>query len=193
MGPPPDSETEWPGYPADRRMQVGELYLREADELHKYACSLPTFPGITPEDLVQTTFHDVILSWKKVSQLTADERRKWLRRILKNKYIDSWRKTRVIDLVPAVLDTEPDPVNTAEIAELSIALRSCWKEIKRMPPRRQIVAFLIWNEGWTTAGVADHLGMEQSTVRGHLKKARMQLRSSVGHLVPFIDDEEDRA
>jgi RNA polymerase sigma-70 factor, ECF subfamily len=56
---------------------------------------------------------------------------------------------------------------------------------------RQLVAFLIWKEHWPAERVANQLGIAPSTVRGHLREARRQLRAIVGHLVPFVDDEED--
>jgi RNA polymerase sigma-70 factor (ECF subfamily) len=171
--------------------EVQELYVQEARDLYRYACSLPLAGGCRPEDLVQTTFHEAILGWEKVSQYALDERRKWLRRVLKNKAIDDWRKNCAVDLTGAVPEPGPQPAGPSELAELSIALENCWTEIKQMPPVRQKVAFLVWNEFWTTERIADHLGVAPSTVRGHLREARRQLRSSVGHLVPFFDEEED--
>jgi RNA polymerase sigma-70 factor (ECF subfamily) len=40
--------------------------------------------------------------------------------------------------------------------------------------------------------VARYLGLADSTVRGHLREARQQLRTAVGHLVSFIDDKEEQ-
>lgn len=192
MGPlePP---AERPRLSPEQAKQVHELYVQEAGELHRYACSLLGSGACGPTDLVQTTFREAIVAWENVSQYAPNERRKWLRRVLKNKAIDDWRKRAVVDLTSAVPEAGPQPANPGELAELSIALAHCWAEIGRMPPVRQIVAFLLWNECWTTACVADHLGVTPSTVRGHLREARRQLRASVGHLVPFIDDEEDDA
>jgi RNA polymerase sigma-70 factor (ECF subfamily) len=110
--------------------------------------------------------------------------------VLKNKAIDDWRKRRVLNLAAVVPEPGPPVAGPAELAELSIALANCWREIKRMPLTRQVVAFLIWNEGWSTARVAEHLSIAPSTARGHLREARRQLRSSIGHMVPFIEDEE---
>lgn len=174
----------------EQARQVHELFVQEADDLYRYACSFWA-GGCGSEDLVQTTFHEVIRAWETVGQYAPDERRRWLRRVLKNKAIDDWRKRCVVDLAAVVPEPGPQPAGPGELAELSIALANCWTEIGQMPPVRQLVAFLTWNELWTTERVADHLGVAPSTVRGHLRQARRQLRASVGHLVPFIDEEED--
>jgi RNA polymerase sigma-70 factor (ECF subfamily) len=57
---------------------------------------------------------------------------------------------------------------------------------------RRTVASLVWGKSWTPKRVAGHLGVAPSTVRGHLREARKQLRASVGHLVSFIDDEQEQ-
>lgn len=172
--------------------EVEDFYRREARDLHKYACSIS--PGRAAEawDLVQTTFCEAIRAWWKVGQYGPDERRKWLRRVLRNKAVDLWRKQNVVDLVDAVPHRHSGSDDPGERAEFAIALASCWKEIEQMPPIRQTVAFLIWGESWPAERVARHLGVAPSTVRGHLLKAREQLRAALGHLVPFIDDEEEQ-
>jgi RNA polymerase sigma-70 factor (ECF subfamily) len=169
--------------------QVEDLYRQEADDLYKFACSL----GCASEswDLVQTTFHEAIRAWRDVGRYGPDECRKWLRRVLKNKAIDLWRKQKVIDLTADVPHPRTRSDDPGERAELAIALASCWREIKQMPPRRRAVASLVWGKSWPPERVAKHLGSAPSTVRGHLQEARKQLRATVGHLVSFIDDEEE--
>lgn len=145
-----------------------ELFVREAAELNAYARSLPGTTACTAEDLVQTAFHEAIFAWSTVGRYAPDEQRRWLRRVLRNKAIDDWRRHRrvdVVDLATAVLEPGPPATAAGELAELSITLASCWAEIRRMPLVRQRVAFLVWGE------------------------ARKQLRSSLGHLV--IGDEDD--
>jgi RNA polymerase sigma-70 factor (ECF subfamily) len=173
---------------------VRELFIREATELSAYARSLPGTVACTAEDLVQTAFHEAIFAWRTVGPYAPDEQRRWLRRVLKNKAIDDYRKHRrvdVVDLATAAPEPGPPAVAASELAELSLTLANCWAEIRRMPPVRQQVAFLAWDEDWTTAQIAAHLGLSASTVRGHLYEARKQLRSSLGRLV--IGDEDDDA
>jgi RNA polymerase sigma-70 factor (ECF subfamily) len=173
-----------------QREQVEDLYRQEAEDLHKYACR----KGYASEswDLVQTTFQEAIRAWPRVGRLGPDERRKWLRRVLRNKAVDLWRKQNVVELTVDVTDRDSRPDETCGRAEFGIALASCWREIAQMPPTRRTVAWLVWGESWTPNSVAEHLGVAPSTVRGHLREARKQLRATVGHLVSFIDDEEEQ-
>jgi RNA polymerase sigma-70 factor (ECF subfamily) len=60
-----------------------------------------------------------------------------------------------------------------------------------MPAARQRVAFLRWGEEWSSAEVAELLGVSQSTVRAHLKLARDELAEEIGPDVPFADSGED--
>ncbi|GAA3114161.1 RNA polymerase sigma factor [Streptosporangium carneum] len=170
--------------------QVEDLYRQEAENLYKRACSIS--PGRTSEarDLVHTTFHEVIRNWHEISRYDPARRRRWLFRVLSNKAIDLGRKQRMVDPAADLPHPCSRPDDTGERAELAIALASCWRVIEAMPPTRRRVAALIWGESWTTERVAEHLGLAPSTVRGHLREARRQLRATVGHLVPFIDDEE---
>ncbi|SCL51578.1 RNA polymerase sigma-70 factor, ECF subfamily [Micromonospora peucetia] len=172
--------------------EIEHLYRQEAGELYRYACSNSLGRMSESWDLVQTTFHEAIHAWQKVGRYGPDERRKWLRRVLKNKAIDLWRKQKVVDLTADVSHPHSRSDDTGERAEFAIALARCWKVIEQMPPVRRNVASLVWGESWAPNRVAEHLGLAPSTVRGHLLEARRQLRASVGHLVPFIDDEEEQ-
>jgi RNA polymerase sigma-70 factor, ECF subfamily len=187
VGPEPRPDlTKW------QLRQVEDLYRQEADDLYKYACSISCGCGSEAWDLVQTAFQEAIRAWQQVGPYGPDEHRKWLRRVLRNKAIDLWRKQNVIALAADVSHPHPhcrsdDP---GEHAELTLALAGCWKVIEQMPPTRRMVAALVWGKSWPPTRVAEHLGVAPSTVRGHLREARRQLRATVGHLVPFIDDEE---
>jgi len=172
--------------------QVEDLYRQEAEDLYRYAYSISQGRASESEDLVQTTFHEVVRAWETVGRYGPDERSKWLRRVLKNKAIDLWRKQKVIDLTADVSHPHSRSDDPGDRAELAIALVNCWRQIKQMPPVRQTVVSLVWGESWTPKRVAEHLGVAPSTVRGHLWEARRQLRATVGHLVPFIDDEEEQ-
>ncbi|RBQ19423.1 hypothetical protein DP939_16040 [Spongiactinospora rosea] len=174
----------------EQRQQVEDLFRQEYDELSKYASSISSGRPHEAEDLVQTTFHEAIRAWRTVGEFGPDERRMWLRRVLKNKAIDVWRKQNVIDLTADLPGRQCRSDDLGERAQLAIALSSCWKVIEQMPRTRRLVASLTWGESWTTERVAERLGMAPSTVRGHLREARKQLRATVGHLVSFIDDEE---
>ncbi|WP_320064990.1 sigma-70 family RNA polymerase sigma factor [Micromonospora sp. RTGN7] len=176
----------------EQRDEIEHLYRQEAENLYRYAC----FLGWVSEsrDLVQTAFHEAIRDWHKIGHWGPVERRKWLRRVLKNKAVDIYRKQSPVDLTADFHPPHSRSDDTDDIGErvdAAIILTKCWKVIEQMPPQRRIVADLVWGESWDPKRVAKHLGLTQSTIRGHLRKARQQLRASIGELVPFIDDEEE--
>ncbi|WP_436759240.1 RNA polymerase sigma factor [Streptosporangium sp. V21-05] len=175
-----------------QREQVEDFYRQEADDLYRYARCVLRDRASEAWDLVQTTFQEAILAWRDVGPYGRDERRRWLRRVLKNKTIDLRRKQDVIHLTDDIPHSPSRSDDVGDRVEFWIALAGCLRVIESMPSTRQEVAFLVWGESWTTERVAKHLGVTPSTVRGHLREARRQLRAEVGHLVPFIDDEEEQ-
>jgi len=60
-----------------------------------------------------------------------------------------------------------------------------------MPEMRQRVAFLKWGEEWSSAEIAEVLGITQSTVRAHLKLARDELAEEIGPEITFEDTADD--
>lgn len=56
-----------------------------------------------------------------------------------------------------------------------------------MPQARQRIAFLKWGEEWSSAEIADLLGISPSTVRAHLKLARDELVDAVGSQATITD------
>lgn len=173
------------------RVQVGNLFDETAEDLFQYACTLPNVDRAHAEDLAQMAFYAAALRWNELTVRDLEGRRKWLFTVVKNKAIDTWRKSqrqRPCGDVARSGDPTPEPFNQAMCR---IVLRKCWLAIERMPPTRHKVAFLSWNEGWSTREIADWLAIAPATVRGHLKVARDQLVEQVGAEVPFLDDSED--
>lgn len=174
---------------AEAAEAVERLFRAEAAGLFRYACTLPAVSRSDAEDLVQVSFEAAALEWEAcLCGLDEESRRRWLYRVLRNKAIDQWRgfvsrwlSLESIDAVPVV------PQETHHDALCSIVLARCWARIAMMPATRQQVAFLKWGEDWSSASIADLLGITQSTVRVHLKLARDELAAEIGPEVPFTD------
>ncbi|MET8155355.1 sigma-70 family RNA polymerase sigma factor [Sphaerisporangium sp. NPDC005289] len=186
--------------PSDRRPKLTKRQLEQAEEIYRqsapglfqYACRLRSQGyGADPHDLVQTTFQAAIEQWAKVGLFSPDERERWLRRVLKNKAIDHMRRQGVIDLSAEIPSPRPPSDDTCERARMRIALDACRKVIAAMPRMRRAVAFLTWHEDWGDERIAEHLRITPSTVRGHRRKARKQLKDELGPLVSFSDEDED--
>jgi len=168
---------------------VACLFRAEAAGLFGYASTLPNVSRSDAEDLVQVTFQAAATEWdRQLEFLDHESRRRWLYRVLRNKAIDQWRthgsrqvpSERLADVSERGHDTYLHAVN-------SITLKRCWDRIGKMPEARQRVAFLRWNEEWSSPEIAELLGISQSTVRAHLKLARDELAEEIGPEVPFAD------
>ncbi|WP_433463898.1 RNA polymerase sigma factor [Spirillospora sp. CA-128828] len=171
---------------------MSDLFRAEASDLFAFACARLTQGNRTEaEDLIQQVFEAAARHWESTLEgRTPEGRRRWLYRVLKYKCIDTWRKERRIIPIEDCPDDEAAPGDLGEGVLCAAALQQCWQVIAKMPADRARVAFLCWGESWSSEEVAAWLGITQSTVRGHLKKARDELVVRVGPSVPFIEDSE---
>lgn len=174
----------------EQRDDLLELFTQAAPDLARYASKLRRPVGCEADDLVQVTFQEAARSWDTLGPRAPDDRRKWLYTVLRNKSVDELRKTGRVDPTPEDPRTgsPPDP---AEVAEQSLALARCWEHIGRMPGMCRRVAFLAWQKEWRTDEIAAHLGIAQSTVRGHLHVVRQRLRADLGHLMSVPENTDE--
>jgi RNA polymerase sigma factor (sigma-70 family) len=172
---------------------VTALVQDEAAALLGYACTLPGVSLHDAEDLVQATFQTAAMDWERLlCHLDPESRRRRLFRVLKNKAIDTWRKVGSRQVPSEHLRCIPDKKHDPYRHTVSsIVLQHCWDRIAGMPMTRQKVAFLRWGEEWTSAEIADLLGISQATVRGHLKQARDELTEALGPKLTLIDSDDD--
>jgi RNA polymerase sigma-70 factor (ECF subfamily) len=168
--------------------EVEALVIRTADDLYRRA--LKNMQGDRPaaEDLVQEVFHAAVRSWGKIRPLPPDQQRAWLFAVLRNKFADHNRSCQRLEPVGDLPGSDSAADDVDRVALSRIVVERCWKVIKKMPPVRHRVAILRWGENWTPKEIAAALGMTQSTVRGHLKRARDQLAAEVGPDLLVVDE-----
>jgi len=174
----------------EQRDDLLDLFARVAPDLARYAWKLRRPVGCEPDDLVQITFQEAARAWDTLGPRSPEDREKWLYAVLRNKAVDECRKTCRVDPTP----DEPGaglPPDPAEVAEQSLTLARCWAHIGGMSAKRQQIAFLAWQMGWRTDEIAAHLGIAQSTVRGHLHVVRRRLRADLGHLMTATENTDD--
>jgi RNA polymerase sigma-70 factor (ECF subfamily) len=172
---------------------VAALFRAEARELFGYACTLPNVSRSDADDLVQVTFQAAAMEWEqKLCGLDHEARRKWLYRVMHYKAIDQWRGDKSRWRYSQQADSAARSAQETDHSALcSVALERCWDKIRRMPEARQRVAFLKWGEEWSSAEIAELMGITESTVRVQLKLARDELKAAIGPQVPFIDSGDD--
>ena len=142
----------------------------------------------TAEDLVQTAFAKLYLSWDKVQRRELVDG--YVRRILVNENNSLWRRAwkrreTSTDTVPdhrAVTDTHDDGVKAA-----------LWDFVQSLPRKQRAVVVLRFYEDLSEAEVADILGISVGTVKSQSSRALAALRSRV-HTQPLLarDGEEER-
>ena len=148
-------------------MSEGRISPREAEELAAcfrayardlfgYACVLTRRDRAMAEDLVQAAFEAAAEAWHVLGDLTEEQRRGWLWRMLASIAVDGFRReTAFRDRLPRIealyqkIQADPPEQAPPEHAPLeqtlsSIALERCWRIIEGLPQRQHAVALLRW-------------------------------------------------
>ena len=151
-------------------MSFAELFEEFEEPMHRYAMSLVRNRDWA-DDLVQETF---IRAWSHLpllGVLSFPQRRAWLRRVLRNIFIDQYRRMVREHALIAALDHDSadgavDPSLSLQVQELlgilPESLRDLWY-------RRYV-------QGMNAAEIARHTGIPHGTVRSRLHAARRRLR-----------------
>jgi RNA polymerase sigma-70 factor (ECF subfamily) len=158
--------------------KLADEALAQLDSLYTLARYLTGSDG-DAEDLVQETFARALAAWHRFE---AGSVRSWLFRILRNAWIDGWRKKRH-DPVRGGLDEELDGPVDADLlrddVELEAMRRVVAKDIEQAlrslsEDARTVV--LLDLEGLTESEIAEVMGCAVGTVKSRLARARLALR-----------------
>jgi len=138
----------------------------------------------TAEDLVQTAFAKLYLSWDKVQRRELVDG--YLRRILVNEHSSLWRRPwkrreRPTDRLPETATA--DAVRDDRRAAL-------WQFVQTLPRRQRAVVVLRYYEELSEAEIAQILGISPGTVKSQASRALASLRSRV-HTWPELADDPD--
>ena len=207
-------------------MSEGRISPREAEELAAcfrayardlfgYACVLTRRDRAMAEDLVQAAFEAAAEAWHVLGDLTEEQRRGWLWRMLASIAVDGFRReTAFRDRLPRIealyQKIQADPPEQAppeqappeqappeqappEQALSSIALERCWRIIQGLPQRQHAVALLRWQLDMKENEIAQVLGMDEKTVSVHLYRVRRKLLLQVDTDHPFDGDDQEGA
>jgi RNA polymerase sigma-70 factor, ECF subfamily len=169
---------------------VTVLYRATAPSLFIRARLLSQGDRQQAEDLVHDAFVAALRSWDKVGSLRPEGQQRWLFAVLVNKAVDTWRGIGRIDVTDTFdgLDRPGTADETYTRAACAIAWQRAFEIIQQMPPARHHVVCLRWIAGWSAAEISIELGIQQTTVRVHLKNARDTLITAIGPDVPFLDE-----
>jgi RNA polymerase sigma factor (sigma-70 family) len=121
------------------------------------------------EDVASDALARALTRWPRVSRL--DNPQGWVVRVATNLAIDTARRRRV---VPTTLDPVDDP---AEAAVLRITLATA---LGSLPRRQREVIALRYLAGMSEHEVAEAMGIADSSVKEHAKRAMAALRKRFG-------------
>jgi RNA polymerase sigma factor (sigma-70 family) len=121
------------------------------------------------EDIASDALARALVRWPRVRRLDHPEG--WVVRIASNLAIDATRRRRVL---PSALDPIEDPAEAAAVrVTLAIALG-------KLPRRQREVIALRYLAGMTEHEVAEAMGIADSSVKEHAKRAMASLRQRFG-------------
>lgn len=136
------------------------------------------------EDLVQTAFAKLYLSWDKVRDAGALDG--YVRRIVVNEHNSLWRRAwkrreHATDRLPEA------PVRDEYDDGLATAL---WLHVRTLPPRQRAVIVLRYYEELSEAETAEVLGVSVGTVKSQASRALAGLRARAPRSLRDVREEE---
>ena len=127
----------------------------------------------------EDVYQDVFLRLaQNTTEFSGQEHLKaWLLRVAVNRCHDVARLRSRRPSVP--LDSMPfEPVDAGPLSPDEV--RALWEAVGELSESKRIVIHLYYQEGYSGKEIAEVLGIEPSTVRTRLQRARAQLRTSLG-------------
>jgi len=149
--------------------EIAEIYTRHSKMLYRVCFAYMKNPMDT-EDAVQETFFHLVRSGPAF--VSAEHEKAWLIRtasnICKNALRHWWRKRENIEDFRDLQSEER--VETDEV----------FQAVMDLPEKYKTVVYLYYYEGYTGAEIAGILNKPKSTIRNHLRVARVFLKERLG-------------
>ena len=158
-------------------MIVDEIYEEFEDWLRRIAMGL-THDGDRADDLVQDTMIRALANLHLLDSIGHYQRRSWLRRTLKNLFIDEYRsfsrhRSMVERLSADIINETGGNAEELEYADL----------MDRIPKQDRGLLHERYVLGKTSREIADELRLPAATVRSRLHVAIMRLRGRKDELL----------
>lgn len=117
-------------------------------------------------DLVQDALERTALAWPRIRN--RDDPEAYVRRIIVNRNVSIWRRTRREHLVSEFPDQAYEPRDRYDAV--------LWAELAALPPRQRAVLVLRFYEDLGEARTAEVLGCSVGTVKSSTSRALARLR-----------------
>lgn len=151
-------------------LTIDELYREYDHRLHRYAMGL-TQDSNRANDLVQEAFIQAMTHLELLKQLKHYQRRAWLYRVLKNRFIDQQRARQ---REQALLGQLTDLVGVESHSFVDVGLYGLFDLV---PERYRDLLKERYVLGMTSQEIGEKLGIPAATVRSRLRLAIKWLRT----------------
>ena len=135
------------------------------------------------EDLVQETYVVLVRRWQKAGTVDPEA---YVRRILYSRFIDGWRRRRLLELPWA---SPPDAAGGDEERTATDRL-TLQDALGRLTPRQRAVVVLRFYEDLTESQTAAALGISPNTVKSQSRVALQRLRELLPDAVASFEGVE---
>jgi RNA polymerase sigma-70 factor (ECF subfamily) len=164
------------GSSPDEPLTIDDLFAEYEASLQRYAYTL-VYDLDRVDDLVQETMIRAMGNLWLLGQMNPWQRRAWLYRVLRNRFIDEERtRTRQAKLMEYLPDHEPAADNHLETDIFSTILKQAPEKYREL-----LRAYYSW--GKSTEEIATELGIPPATVRSRLFLARKWLREHRNEII----------
>ena len=172
------------------RQEIEDCFKSLSGPVHGFLRRLTRGDEELSEDLVQETFKEATQHWHKLRDRTEKEREAWLISVACNTAVDVFRRGQTArNKRPQIRDLySPAETDVHRQAMTSMAVQRLIEVITAMPPAQSRVAFLFWRCELSNHEIAQVLGISDSAVSQHLKKARELLVKELGAYLPSDPD-----
>ena len=162
------------------KTQISLLYQLNAEKMLKYI-SIKISSVQDAEDILIDTFVAALES-ELFASLSSDEQQRWLWRVIRNKVVDRYRKSKITTLLDlADVDDmltddpvwEPELISIRQEEDDHLALL-----LKRLSPLQQRVLYLRFGENLRCSQIAVIVGKREGSIRALLSRTFHLLRST---------------
>jgi RNA polymerase sigma-70 factor (sigma-E family) len=166
----------------DREAELREFVAARGGALSR-AAFLLTGNHQAAEDLVQDTYVVMVQRWQKAKRVDPEA---YVRRILYSRFVDGWRRRRLVELPWAAPPDVPD-VDLVDAATDRMTLQAA---LARMTPRQRALLVLRFYEDLTECQAAAVLGISPNTVKSQTRVALQRLRELAPDTVAELEGVE---
>lgn len=157
--------------------EFNQAVAMQSDFLRPFAISL-TRDLDTARDLLQETMYRALANKEKYN--VGTNIRAWLYTILRNTFINDYRKKikqkQVLRQLPA--NAFPDQVNAAFTADGHLQLKEAWDMVMQLPHIFRN-PFMLYFEGYKYAEIAEMLNEPLGTIKSRIHFARKLLKAEL--------------